>query len=97
MTLKTLQSLIESNQKHFVEVGATWCQPCKVLKQILHTILQNNPHLEKHIHIADIDDSEELIKEFGISSVPTIFYIENGSLEIKQGLQKENTILEFLK
>lgn len=96
MTLKEFQNLINSKQKHFVELGADWCPPCKVLKKTIHTILEKYPHLEKQIHIVDIDHAEELVEAFGASSLPSIFYIKEGNFDLEQGIQQEKTILDFL-
>jgi thioredoxin 1 len=46
--------------------SASWCNPCKALKQQL-----SNQGLTSNIEFIDIDENPELTKQYGIRSVPT--------------------------
>ena len=85
------------NEKGFVIVDffGTWCMPCKFLMPILHKIEE-----EKKIKLAkvDIDENEELVKKFGIVSVPTLkIYKDGKEIDTIVGLVSEEAILERLK
>jgi thioredoxin 1 len=85
------------NEKGIVIVDffGTWCMPCKFLMPILHKIEE-----EKKIKLAkvDIDENEELVKKFGIVSVPTLkIYKDGKEIDTIVGLVSEEAILERLK
>jgi len=85
------------NEKGFVIVDffGTWCMPCKFLMPILHKIEE-----DKKIKLAkvDIDENEELVKKFGIVSVPTLkIYKDGKEIDTIVGLVSEDVILEKLK
>lgn len=50
---------------HIKLFTAAWCGPCHMLKSML-----DKKSLK--VDIIDIDDEPELIKEFGVKSVPTL-------------------------
>ncbi len=60
-----------------VDFYAVWCGPCKMQSVVLK-------ELEEEIKIVkvDTDKHEELAKQYGIMSIPTLILFENG--EIKQ-------------
>ena len=85
------------NEKGIVIVDffGTWCMPCKFLMPILNKIEE-----EKKIKLAkvDIDENEELVKKFGIVSVPTLkIYKDGKEIDTIVGLVSEEAILERLK
>ena len=53
---------------------ATWCGPCKMLSPIIDE-LSKDRSLE--VVKIDIDKNEDLVKEFGIMSVPTIVLLKD--------------------
>jgi thioredoxin 1 len=57
---------------------ASWCQPCKMLSQILEDIDTGLP-----IEVIDIDVDTELAMEYGIRSVPTLVILEE-NVEVKR-------------
>jgi thioredoxin 1 len=78
-----------------VDFFGTWCMPCKFLMPILHKIEE-----DKKIKLAkvDIDENEELVKRFGIVSVPTLkIYKDGKEIDTIVGLVSEEAILEKLK
>ena len=73
----------------------TWCMPCKMLAPIVEKVCE-----EHNIKLAklDIDENEELVREFKIMSVPTLKIFKDGQeVQTSVGLVSENRILELIK
>lgn len=78
-----------------VDFYGTWCMPCRMLAPIVEKVAE-----EKNIKLAkvDIDENEELVREFKIMSVPTLKIFKNGELiNSSVGVINEKTLLELLK
>lgn len=59
-----------------VDFYADWCGPCKMLGPVLVTL--NNNVLK-----VNVDMHEDLAREFGVMSIPTICFFKNGELKNK--------------
>ena len=82
--------MIESNDDLFedeimkstsavVKFGATWCQPCQVLKPIMDKIADEISDKFK-FYDHDIDSSPNSPTKFGVRGVPTVMIFKNGEL-----------------
>lgn len=67
---------------------ATWCGPCKMLSPILDELAEEVDPTKVKILKIDIDEAQELAREYGIMSVPTVFVGANH--EIKEGFLGAN-------
>ena len=78
-----------------VDFYGTWCMPCKMLAPIVEKVVEdNNFKLAK----VDVDDNEELIRQFGIMSVPTLLIFKDGKqVNSVSGVVSESRILELTK
>ena len=73
----------------------TWCMPCKILAPIVDKVVE-----EQGIKLAkvDVDNNTELVKKFGIMSVPTLIVFKDGVEVAKSsGVVSESRILELIK
>ena len=59
-----------------VDFYAEWCGPCKMLGPELEK-------LEENILKVNVDEHEELAQVFGIMSIPTICFFNDGELKNK--------------
>ncbi len=59
-----------------VDFYATWCGPCKMLSPVLEEVSDTFKVIK-----VDVDKHEDLAKEFGIMSVPTIMIYKDGNIE----------------
>jgi thioredoxin 1 len=65
-----------------IKFSAEWCAPCKMLDANLIKIKEEFPTV--NFYSVDVDaDSDNLVKKYGITSVPTIVLLKNG-LEINK-------------
>ena len=95
MDSKLFNSLKTSKEKSIVVFSASWCGPCKVLAKTINTIFALRPDLQGKIHKVDIDDASDLSLELGIQCLPTVYYLGNGSEEVRKGIQKEKELLSW--
>ena len=77
--------------KVLVDFFATWCGPCKMLAPILEKV-------ESDIKVikVDTDEFDELSREYGVMSIPTLVLLENGT-DVKRniGLIDNNKLEDF--
>ena len=71
------QEVLETNTPILVDFWADWCQPCHI---IAPTIDELADEYAGRIRIAklDVDANQEVAKELGISSIPTILLFQDG-------------------
>lgn len=64
-----------------IDVWATWCGPCRMLGPIFENVSKNFEGDDSvSFYKANVDETPELAKEFGVTSVPTILFIKDGEL-----------------
>ncbi|HEX5444853.1 MAG TPA: thioredoxin family protein [Pirellulales bacterium] len=54
--------------------NATWCGPCRQMKPIVTNLRRQGYHLRD----VDVDRNRDLAVKYGIRSVPTFVFLENG-------------------
>jgi len=67
--------------KVLVDCYAEWCGPCKMLGPIIEELASQTENCE--FYKLNVDEAEEVTTEYGIMSIPTILYFENGELKSK--------------
>jgi thioredoxin 1 len=70
-----LQNVLQEEGKKLVLFSADWCGPCKILKPNLEKISQEVTDLS--ILKANVSETEEHTKRFGIKNIPTCILVEN--------------------
>ncbi len=64
--------------KIVVDLFATWCGPCKMLSPILDEISEEITTTK--FYKIDVDDNEDVAREYNVMSIPTVLVFENGNL-----------------
>ena len=82
--------------KVVVDLFATWCGPCKMLSPVLDEISEEIT-TTKFFKI-DVDDNEDIAREYNVMSIPTVLVFENGNLvNTIVGLKGKEYLVEQFK
>ena len=76
---------------HLVDFYAEWCGPCKMLAPVLETL--------EDIDIIKVNTDEFplIAREYGVMSIPTLVYIKNGEVKLKEiGFRTKDEIITSL-
>ena len=77
--------------RHILYFTADWCQPCKKIKPVVEELNRESSGVK--FQLIDADSEIELIKSFGVRSVPTFIVLDN-EVETKRavGLQTKDQL-----
>jgi thioredoxin 1 len=90
------EQLINENNNVVIDFYATWCGPCKMLAPIFEQVANEKP--EVTFVKVDVDEAGELAGLFGITSIPTVVYIKNEKLALRElGFKPKAAILQNIK
>lgn len=99
--------VLEVNDQNFAEVkqsqlpvlldiGATWCGPCKALAPIIEEIAAEYDGRALVCKV-DVDEAPGIASEFRVRNVPTVLFIKNGAVVDKSvGLVAKATLTDKL-
>ena len=85
-----------SSGKVLVDCFATWCGPCRMLSPIIDELAKEIDTYA--FYKLDVDKNENIARQYGIMSIPTLLIFENG--ELKQtlvGFKSKEELNEILK
>lgn len=78
-----------------VDFYAAWCGPCRMMHPIIEEVAK-----EENIKVikVDVDKHDELARNYGIMSIPTIILFQNGNLVEKNiGFIPKEQLLTMIK
>jgi thioredoxin 1 len=68
--------------------SATWCGPCRMLAPVMNEIKSKYPNVK--FEDIDVDEYNDDIQKYGVTSVPTVIIEKNGQLHERfTGLQSK--------
>jgi thioredoxin 1 len=78
-----------------VDFYAEWCGPCKMLMLPLHELAEQRSNI-KIVEI-DIDQNENLTRQYGVLSVPTLILFKKGQLVgMRTGFMPREALEEWI-
>jgi thioredoxin 1 len=88
--------IAQSNLPVLLDIGATWCGPCKALAPLVEEIAAEYEG-KALVCKADVDECPGIATQFRVRSVPTVLFIKNGEAVDKSvGLVAKATLAEKL-
>lgn len=72
-------ALTKEHKLLIVDFWAPWCPPCRALTPIIEELATDYKG-KVGIGKCNVDENRELTKQFGISSIPAIFFIKGGKI-----------------
>lgn len=93
---KVLEDAKTNGKLLVADFTASWCGPCKTIAPVLKTLADEHDSDFVVVKV-DVDDNDELCKEYGITAMPTIikFNRQGEKQETMQGANKEKLKLMF--
>lgn len=79
-----------------VDFWATWCGPCKMLAPIIEQ-LGRDYEGKALIAKVDVDDNQGLAGTYGVMSIPTVIFFQNGKeIDRKVGVMSATAYKQIL-
>ncbi len=90
------EEVIKYEGRVIVDFWAPWCGPCKMFGPIFEEVAKKRDDIK--FCKLNVDDDNEVSKEYGVMSIPTIILFENGK-ELKRniGFLNEKELTKFLE
>ena len=78
---KEWKKIVEQKGKMLIDCYAPWCGPCKLLSPIIDELAEETKNCK--FYKINVDDAEEISREYGVMSIPTLLLFEDGELKEK--------------
>ena len=89
------EEVLSSSKPVLIDFNANWCGPCRMLGPILEEI--SNETDDVKIVSVNIDNEEDLARQYGVMSIPCLVLIENGQEKRRNvGLMPKDDVKRFI-
>lgn len=80
-----------------VDFFADWCTPCKMLSCVIDDVAETAQEDIKICKV-NVESEKELVKKFGIMTIPTLIVMKDGSVKNRSiGVTGKRAILDMLE
>jgi len=81
--------------KVLIDFWAEWCGPCKVAKPRVENLGNETEDLK--VYFCNVDSDSEMASAFGIRSIPTLVYLEDGEVKNRSvGVLSDQQLAELI-
>ena len=89
------EEVLSSSKPVLIDFNANWCGPCRMLGPILEEISNEIDNVK--IVSVNIDNEEDLARQYGVMSIPCLVLIENGQEKRRSvGLMPKDDVKRFI-
>jgi thioredoxin 1 len=93
ISVSELKQKIQNKETMLVSFSASWCGPCKMLKEELKKVESSTP-----IYKIDVEEDIDFSRQYSVRSVPTMKMFKEGSvISTTVGLRSAPEINKLIK
>ncbi len=75
-TKEELNKVLAEHENVVLDFYADWCNPCQMLGKVIERV---SKELENITFVkVNVDNAQDLASEFGVFSIPDVFFFKNG-------------------
>jgi thioredoxin 1 len=81
--------------KVLIDFWAEWCGPCRITKPRIENLGNETEDLK--VYFCNVDSDSEMASAFGIRSIPTLVYLEDGEVKNRSvGVLSDQQLAELI-
>lgn len=90
------EKVLDASEPVLVDFFAEWCGPCKTMAPVIEEVA-NEKAGSVSVYKIDIDEEEDITKQYRVMSIPTLIVFKNGEPAArKTGIQQKEDLLAML-